>query len=216
MKQRIQLLSVVLTVASTGLAFGCGCSSGVSRVQPVRELIIEKPSYTLAPVAERVTTCSTVTYQNKCIGSDLMLLPIGDRYRTWKTAHDAMFAPAPVGERVIIEKSYQSEMLPPVSEQLITVKTYHKTLLKPVGERIIIEKSYHKGMIRPVGERFTTLKSHRVILKPVGERSLHVKGYHKTMLKPVGEKGTIIKSQKVWLKKPMSEGNLKKFQETSK
>jgi hypothetical protein len=180
MKQRIQLLSVLFTVASAGLAFGCGCSSEVTRVQPVRELTVEQPScimerafipsdQCLVPVGERLTTCSTVTYQNTCIGSDV-LLPFGERYRTWKRAHDAMFAP--VGERLIVEKSYQNE-LQPVGERFITVKTYHKTLMQPVGERVIIEKSYHKGMIKPVGEKSTIIKGQKTMLKkPVGERNL--------------------------------------------
>ena len=212
MKQRIKWIAALFTVASAGLALGCGCSSESPRLQPVRKIVVQQPACTMEssstlgwgthfrtvgyvtsapivsnlyvePVGERLTIYHG--YSERSYSSSC-LMPVGERFTTVKVIrHEPILQP--VGERFITVKSIRTEpILQPVGEWFTTEKIIRsESSLQPVGEQFLRVKHHHKKLIKPVGEKFIIEKRfHKTTLKPVGEK----KSYHKTMLKPVGQK----------------------------
>ena len=213
MKQRIPMIAALMTVASAGVALGCGCSSQSVRLQPVREIIVQKSSTCVmepqssvdwgAPfrTVGNVISAPFVAIGNAFTPSERYVAPVGERFVTTYPTYR---------ERLV----YESPTLMPVGERFTTVKIIrHRTLLQPVGERFIITKRYYKTTLRPVGERFTVVRHHKMLkpvgekfiivkhhkmLKPVGEQLTTEKRYHKTMLKPVGQHQTTLIKAKQW------------------
>ena len=225
MKQRIQMIGVLFTVASAGLAMGCGCSSESSRLAPVREVIIDQPQCAIErPVAVReFTTCVTESGSGfnfwspfRAVGSVISApfvavghaLSPSDRYAE------------PVGERLGGYTSYPdvayqqersirySQRLMPVGERFTTTRIIHREpILQPVGERFITVKRYHQTM-SPVGERYksTRIIHKNTLLQPVGKWStMSTAKHHKKMLKPVGEQLTGKSIHSKTLLKPMDK-----------
>lgn len=186
MKLGIQWIAALATVASAGLASGCGYSSESVRIAPVRELIVEQPSTpnwgTPFHVVGGLISAPFVALGNAFTPSDRVVEPVGERltYSTatyqhrWSSRSSSTML-MPVGERFTTVKIIRSKpLLKPVGERFITVKRHHKTMLKPVGERFITVKRYHKTLLEPVGERITTIKYIKMapVLEPVGERTV--------------------------------------------
>jgi len=181
MKPRISCMAALLTVASTGIAMGFGCSYETTRIEPVREVIIQQPS---TYVMESRTT----------LDWGAPFRAVGGIVSAPFVALGSAFSPSeryvePVGERFTTVRIIRHRtMLEPVGERFVTVKRYHKTLLMPVGERLITVKRYHKATLRPVGEKFIIWKHHqKAMLKPVGEKT----SIQKTSLKWSPKKGTM-------------------------
>ncbi len=187
-QQRIQCIAALFTIASAGLALGCGCSS--ARLEPVREVIVQ----------QRSTTC--LMEPSSTVDWGAPFRTIGHVIAAPFVALGSAFTPSytePVAEQTYCP-SYRSTMLAPVGERFTTVKTIRtSTMLEPVGERFITERSYYRSTL-PVGERTVIIKHHhhKKMLKPVGEQFTSGKRYQKTMLKPVGEKHTTIIKKQQW------------------
>ncbi len=229
---RIQLIGTLFTVASAGLAFGCGCSSETVRVRPVRECIIKQPSCIVerplavrelntCPMPERrldllapfrtvghIVSAPFVAVGRTFSPSDNYIAPVGERLDYDTFSYENQWAEPrtrlmPVGERFTTVRTYRTSDLSPVGERYISVKKHHR-MLRPVGEEFVTVKSHRKAMLRPVGEEFITVKGHRkAMLRPVGERTFSTKSYqHQKMLKSEGER--------TWIeKKSYRKANLK-------
>ena len=219
MKQRIPLIGALLTVASAGLAMGCGCASERPRLAPVREMIVERSQCVVEkqqcivqrPLAVREYTCAAesrpdfgapfrtighvfsapfIALGNAFSPSDRYIAPVGERFGNYSTV-----------EYEKVRTIHTRRMLRPVGERFITSQVIlTEPDLQPVGERFITVKRYHKAKLHPVGERSMLWKSyHKTTLKPVGERSITLKRYQKAKLQPVGEQ-FISGQRKVMLK----------------
>ena len=180
MKQRIPILTALVAVASSGIAWGCGCSyHTTTRIEPVRELIVQQRSTCLMEPRSTVDWGAPFRFVGNVVSAPFVAigsaLSPSERYIE------------PVGERLVYSRPVYQErwtsrhMLLPVGERFTTVKIIRsRTLLEPVGERFLITKKHYTcKTLKPVGERFITVKHHKM-LKPVGEKLTT----HKVMLKP--------------------------------
>ena len=219
MKQKIHLITGLVTLASAGLAFGCGCSLEGPRLQPVREVIVQQQTTCAmestssldwgAPfrTVGHVISAPFVAIGSAFSPSDRYVEPVGEQLTTCPGYYQREYTRTrlmPVGERFTTVKVIREPMLQPVGERFTTVKVIrHEPILEPVSEQILWRKHHHHiKVIKPVGERFISEKRyHRTMLHPVSERFTTEKRYHKT-IKPVGEKVILQKSsQKTMLKK---------------
>ena len=182
MKPRIQWIAALAMAASATVAFGCCYTT--TRVQPVREMIVEQPSSSLdwgAPfrAVGNVVSAPFVALGNAFSPSDRYIEPVGERLsypmttyrRTWTSRSVLM----PVGERFTTVKIIRHKTLQPVGERFVTVRHHHKVMLRPVGERFTTVKIIrHKTVLEPVGEKITTIKYIKMVpvLEPVGERTI--------------------------------------------
>ena len=201
MKQRTQWITALLTVASAGVAMGCGCSSEtVRRIEPVREVIVQQPSVCLAESRSTLDFGAPFRTVGRVISAPFFAIgnAFGPSYRYSE----------PVGEQLYSISSYQKSSLMPVGERFTTTRVIRmQTLEEPVGERVILRKHHYRTFTEPVGERFTTRKHYyRTTREPIGERIAVTKHHHhKKMLKPVGEKVSIKKSYHKGMLKPVGE-----------
>ena len=142
--------------ASATVAFGCCYTT--TRVQPVREMIVEQPSSSLdwgAPfrAVGNVVSAPFVALGNAFSPSDRYIEPVGER----------LSYPVTTYRRTWMSRSE----LRPVGERFTTVKIIrHKTVLEPVGEKITTIKYIKMApVLEPVGER-TIIRTTRVYSQP--------------------------------------------------
>lgn len=222
MKQKVQWIVGLFTIASTGLALGCGCASERPRLQPVREVIIQQQTTCAMEPTSRldwgapfrtvghVISAPFVAIGNAFTPSERYTEPVGERLMTCPGYYERSYTSTrlmPVGEQYSTVRIQRERILEPVSEQYTTVRIIQSNLL-PVGERVkwVKKHHHHRTMIKPVGERFIYEKRfHQGRLQPTGERFIMEKRYHKTTLKPVGEKKTIQKSYQKTMVQPVGQ-----------
>lgn len=197
---------------------GCGCSSEVRRIEPVREMVVQR------------TTTTCLMEPRSSIDWGAPFRTVGHVIAAPFVAMGNAFTPSyaePVAEQTYCP-TYRSRALMPVGERITTVKTVRtRTVLQPVGERIISERRcystlqpvgerfYYRSTLQPVGERFyyrSTLQPvgerfyYRSTLQPVGERTVIIRHHHhKKMIKPVGERFIIEKRTQKTMLKPVGE-----------
>ncbi len=179
MKQTTQWIAALFMVASTGLAFGCGCSSEKVRLEPVRERMIKQTVCTVEqPVLIRHTG-----YVSQC-PSELWSLPTRanppyvisqvytPRFRSYVGAplnepeYVGSFGDLePIGERI----TTTSNLCNPCGMRQQVTKTItlrRATMLTPVGEKIIrVRYLKMTPVLQPVGER-TTIRTTRTYVRP--------------------------------------------------
>lgn len=181
MKARIQLVAVLFSVASAGLAMGCGCASERVRLEPVREQIVQTSA---CPVRQPVLSHRTA-YVPECPSC---------RWVPPSTSNPAYaignFVTAPfrfitgrsLGQPDVVRSYTYSE---PAAQRVVTTtraKRHYNKCGQPTGKVTIIKDS----MLEPVGERLTTVKVIRTKPMPVAESC-------PILAEPVAER-TIIRS----------------------
>jgi len=186
MKHSIQLVAVLFTVASAGMAFGCGCSSTKVRVEPVREQIIQSSSCNISqPIVS-----SRTTYVPECPScywvppkTDNAAYAIGNVL----TAPLRLVTGRSLGQPdVVSTHSY----LEPVGEKITKVTTSSKRHFTKCGmtKKVTIRS---ESMLAPVGEQLTTVKVIRTkpMLMPVAEQITTVRHIEmQPVLEPVSER----------------------------
>lgn len=192
MKQTTQWIAALFTVASAGLAMGCGCSTEKVRLEPVRERIIEQKTCAIQqPILINRTSYVTETPSRTFWVAPSKENPayvIGNVF----TAPFRAITGRSLGEPdVVASYNYRERLLEPVGEKLTTV-TSKSTFL--CGKKHHMSKKitlHRESMLMPVGERFNTVKVIRTtpLLMPVGENCTNLEVIHsKPLLMPVGEK----------------------------
>ena len=211
MKQTTQWIAALFTVASAGLALGCGCSMEKVRLEPVRERIIQQKFCSI----QEPVFISRTSYATECPSRSFWVAPskenpayvIGNVF----TAPFRLITGRSLGEPDVLSSyNYREQLLEPVGERLSSMKctscskkhcmtkkvTFHREMLLPVGERLNTVKVIRtKPLLMPVGE-CTNLQVIRTkpLLMPVGEQCSDLKLIHgKLLLTPVGEKITTIR-----------------------
>ena len=201
MKHTTQWIAALFTVASAGLALGCGCSSEKVRLEPVREQILERNVCAVQqPVLIRRTAYITETPSRTLWVAPSKENPayvIGNVF----TAPFRAITGRSLGQPdVVASYQYRERLLEPVGEKF-TAETSKSTFL--CGKKHHMTKKvtfYRDSMLMPVGERLTTVKVIRTtpLLMPVGEKCTNLKVIHsKPLLMPVGEKITTIRYLKM-------------------
>jgi hypothetical protein len=191
MKQTTQWIAALFTVASAGLALGCGCSSEKVRLEPVRERIIQQNTCSI----QQPVLITRTRYITECPSRTFWVAPskenppyvIGNVF----TAPFRAISGRSLGEPDVLSSyNYREQLLEPVGERFTTVKSTSCGRMHCTTKKI----TYHKQMLMPVGERLTTVKVIRTkpLLMPVGECSDLRVIHSKPLLMPVGEKITTI------------------------
>ena len=198
MKQKTQWIAALFTVASAGLAMGCGCSVEKVRLEPVREKIIQQKICSIQePVLINRTTYVTQTPSRSFWVAPSKENPayvIGNVF----TAPFRAITGRSLGEPDVLSSyNYRERLLEPVGESFTTMKSTSYMCGKK--HHLTKKVTLHREMLLPVGERLTTVKVIRTtpMLMPVGECT-NLKVIHsKPLLMPVGEKITTIRYLKM-------------------
>lgn len=144
MKMRTQMIAAALLTATGGSLFACGtCNSSYVRPEPVREIIMTRPTSSCYNVSPRFTT----------------LAPVGERIytRSWVSQ------PAPVGEYVEMggprfTRFGSCGSLEPIGERVITRKIYRtKRFCQP--RRVRVVNVIRTTQLAPIAERVVTVRS---------------------------------------------------------
>lgn len=242
MKQRIQWIGSLFTIASAGVALGCGCAVERTRLAPVREVIVQQPRCEMVRPQCVIVRPAPVAESTTCLREPGTGFNLWTPFRTVGRVISAPFVAVghalspdrtiePVGElgdyptvtyRRELSSSYSNQALMPVGERVIVRRSIlqpvgeqvivHRTL-QPVGERFITERRYRPSMLTPVGERYwSEQRYHKTHLRPVGERFIFEKRYHKTHLRPVGEQFISVKQKQQMTQKAVKAGERSKIQ----
>lgn len=195
MKQRIQLVAILFTVASAGLAFGCGCSSEKVRLQPVREQIIER---NVCPVSQPVVASRTAYVPEcpSCYWVPPSTSSPGYVIGNVLTAPFRLITGRSLGQPDVVKSYTYSE---PVGKRITTVTSHSTTHITNCGmtKKVTL---HSESMLMPVGEQLTNVKVIRTkpLMEPVGEQITTIRHVEmKPVLEPVSER-TIIKTTPVY------------------
>ncbi|MEI6561034.1 MAG: hypothetical protein WCO68_03000 [Verrucomicrobiota bacterium] len=218
MKQTTQWIAALFTVASAGLAMGCGCSTEKVRLEPVRERIVEQKICAI----QQPILISRTSYVTETPSRTFWVAPskenpayvIGNVF----TAPFRAITGRSLGEPDVLSSyNYRERLLEPVGERFTTMKstscncakkhcmtkkvTFHSQTLLPVGERLTTVKVIRTTpLLQPVGEQCMDLKVVHVkpVLMPGGEQCSNLRIIHsKPLLMPVGEKISTIRYLKM-------------------
>ncbi|MCX6966547.1 MAG: hypothetical protein NTZ46_01995 [Verrucomicrobia bacterium] len=175
MKQTTQWVAALFTVASAGLALGCGCER--VRLEPVRERMVQRTVCSVRqPVVIQRTRCvrecssrlwTTPTQAN----TPYVITHVYTRPAQPEivAAYDDLAPIEPVGER-LTTTSYVNRPLMPRR-----VAFQSEPIFQPVGERITTIRTVRtRPVLQPVRERVTTVCTLRArpVLEPVAERTV--------------------------------------------
>ena len=218
MKQKTQWIAALFTVASAGLALGCGCSMENVRLEPVRERIIQQNTCAIQqPILINRTSYVTETPSRSFWVAPSKENPAYVISNVFTAPFRAITGRSLGQPDVLATYNFRERLLEPVGERFTTVKstscdlrkkhcltkkvTLHKELLMPVGERFTTVKMIRTTpLLTPVGEQYSSMKfvESKPLLMPVGEQCSSLKVIHSNaLLTPVGEKITTIRYLKM-------------------
>ena len=196
-------MAILITVASTTVAMGCGCSSERVRVAPIREQIVSntcmpQPAVTCQPIAATKRTVY-VPESSSCYWVPPSTTTPGYVIGNFFTAPFRWITGRSLGQPDIVSSHRYSEL----STARVTTMTT-KRISSPCGLKEITHKS---TMLAPVGERITDVKVIKTtpMLQPVCEQMPTIHRVEvKTVLKPVAER-TIIQTTRIMPEAPLCD-----------